>query len=74
MIFKTLRIEGFWLTSLMQEMEQTERSNAFMNVFKFLMNKTSQIDVAEKYPLEEFAEAIKAYEKAGRNGKILLIS
>ncbi len=74
MIFKTLRIEGFWLTSLMQEMEQSERINAFKNVFHFLMDKTSQIDVAEKYPLEDFAEAIKAYEKEGRNGKILLIS
>jgi NADPH:quinone reductase-like Zn-dependent oxidoreductase len=74
MIFKSLRIEGFWLTSLMQEMEPTKRINAFKNVFQFLMDKTSQIDVAEKYPLEEFAEAIKAYEKAGRNGKILLIS
>ena len=74
MIFKSLRIEGFWLTSLMQEMEPTKRINAFKNVFQFLMDKTSQIDVAKKYPLEEFSDAIKAYEKAGRNGKILLIS
>ncbi|WP_296705478.1 zinc-dependent alcohol dehydrogenase family protein [Algoriphagus sp.] len=74
MIFKSLRVNGFWLTSLMQEMGQNERKDAFKKVFQFLTDKTSQIDVAEKFPLKEFAEAIKAYEKAGRNGKILLIS
>lgn len=74
MIFKSLRIEGFWLTSLMAEMEPEIRYQAFQQVFEFLMNTTSQIDVAEKFPLEEFKMAIKAYEKAGRNGKILLMS
>ncbi|SIN72781.1 zinc-dependent alcohol dehydrogenase family protein [Algoriphagus halophilus] len=74
MIFKTLRIEGFWLTSLMSEIKSEARNKAFQEVFEFLMNHSSQVDVAEKYPLEEFEEAIKAYEKAGRNGKILLIS
>ncbi|MEN2283443.1 zinc-dependent alcohol dehydrogenase family protein [Algoriphagus sp. SE2] len=74
MIFKSLKIEGFWLSSHMQEMDQNERKEAFKKVFQFLTDKDSQIDVAEKYPLEEFAEAIKAYEKAGRNGKIILIS
>lgn len=74
MIFNTLRIEGFWLTKLMTEIDPKDRFEAFQKVFKFLLGKSSQVDVAEKYPLEEFAEAIKAYEKGGRNGKILLIS
>lgn len=74
MIFKALRMEGFWLTDWMMNAKSEERKNAFAQVFKFLMQEDSQIDIAGKYPLEEFAEALKAYEKAGRNGKILLIS
>ena len=58
----------------MSEIGPQERNSAFQQVFEFLMNHSSQVDVAEKYPLEEFEKAIKAYEKAGRNGKILLIS
>jgi NADPH:quinone reductase-like Zn-dependent oxidoreductase len=47
---------------------------AFQTVFGFLMNEHSQVDIEAKFPLSDFKAAIEAYEKPGRNGKILLIS
>jgi NADPH:quinone reductase-like Zn-dependent oxidoreductase len=47
---------------------------AFQRVFGFLMQDESKVDVAGTYPLSEFKDALDAYEKAGRNGKILLVS
>ena len=74
MIFKDLKIEGFWLSSYMEEMEEKERYKAFGTVFGFLMNDKSKIDIAGKFKLEEYREALEAYSQPGRNGKILLIS
>ena len=47
---------------------------AFQRVFGFLLQDDSKVDVAATYPLSEFKAALDAYEKAGRNGKILLVS
>ncbi len=74
LIFKDLKIEGFWLTSCMEEMNEAERSKAFRAIFGFLMNDNSKIDIAGKFKLEEFKQALEAYSQPGRNGKILLVS
>jgi NADPH:quinone reductase-like Zn-dependent oxidoreductase len=74
LIFKNLRMEGFWLSSWMEEISEDERTRAFQTVFGFLLDDKSQIDVAGTFKLEEFQAALQAYEKPGRNGKILLIS
>ncbi len=74
LIFKNLRIEGFWLSTWVEEMAPESRMKAFQTVFGFLMKEDSKIDIAGKYPLSEFKAALEAYEKPGRNGKILLIS
>lgn len=74
LIFKNLRIEGFWLSTWVEEMAPETRMKAFHTVFGFLMKEDSKIDIEGKYPLSEFKAALEAYEKPGRNGKILLIS
>lgn len=74
LIFKNLRIEGFWLSTWVEEMVPEARMKAFQTVFGFLMKEDSQIDIEGKYPLSEFKAALEAYEKPGRNGKILLVS
>ena len=74
MIFKALRMEGFWLTDWMINAESEERKMAFKTVFDFLLKDDSKIDIAGKFTLDQFEEALKAYHKPGRNGKILLIS
>ncbi len=74
LIFKNLRIEGFWLSTWIEELPTEQRMKAFQRVFGFLMQDESKVDVAATYPLTEFKAALDAYEKAGRNGKILLVS
>lgn len=74
LIFKNLKIEGFWLSTWVEEMTPEARMMAFQTVFGFLMKEDSKIDIAGKYPLSEFKAALEAYEKPGRNGKILLVS
>jgi NADPH:quinone reductase-like Zn-dependent oxidoreductase len=74
LIFKNISVEGFWLSTWMESMDDAARKAAFGAVFGFLMAETSQVDVAAKFPLEQFNEALEAYEKPGRNGKILLVS
>lgn len=74
LIFKNLRIDGFWLSTWIEELPVEQRMKAFHRVFGFLMQDNSKVDVAATYPLSEFKAALDAYEQAGRNGKILLIS
>lgn len=74
LIFKGLTIEGFWLSTWMEEIDSKSRSEAFLKVFGFLMKEESQVDIAGKFPLVSFKEAFTAYNLPGRNGKILLIS
>lgn len=74
MIFKDLTIEGFWLSSLMQEISDEERAMLFKETITYLMKEDFDVDVAAKYKLEDFKEAIEKYNELGRNGKILLVS
>ncbi|HSF52906.1 MAG TPA: zinc-dependent alcohol dehydrogenase family protein [Algoriphagus sp.] len=74
LIFKDLSIEGFWLSSWMEELNESDRAKAFKTVFGFLMKDDSKIDIGGKFKLEDYRAALEAYEKQGRNGKILLVS
>lgn len=72
MIFKNLKIEGFWLTTWIESLNNEERQKAFKTVLGYLMKQDVKVDVAGSYALEEFKEALEAYQKPGRNGKIIL--
>jgi NADPH:quinone reductase-like Zn-dependent oxidoreductase len=74
LIFKNLSIEGFWLSTWIEELSHEQRMKAFQRVFGFLMQQDSKVDVAGTYPLAEFKAALAAYAEPGRNGKILLVS
>ncbi|PRY90415.1 zinc-dependent alcohol dehydrogenase family protein [Mongoliibacter ruber] len=72
MIFKNLKIEGFWLTTWIESLSNESRQNAFKTVLGYLMKQDVKVDVAGTYPLEEFQAALEAYQQPGRNGKIIL--
>jgi NADPH:quinone reductase-like Zn-dependent oxidoreductase len=74
LIFKNLKIEGFWLSTWIEELSPERRIKAFKTVFGFLINEKSKIDIEGKYKLEEFKAALDAYQRPGRNGKILLVN
>lgn len=74
MIFKEITIEGFWLSSILQRISKEDRAKLYQETQGFLMSDDSTAEVAEKFPLTEVKAAIEAYNKPGRNGKILLVS
>lgn len=74
LIFKNLQLEGFWLSSWLEELTPELRKKAFKEVFGFLIKQDVQVDVAGTYSLEDYKKALDAYGQAGRNGKILLVS
>ncbi|WP_192349596.1 zinc-dependent alcohol dehydrogenase family protein [Algoriphagus sp. Y33] len=74
MIFKEVKIEGFWLSSVLQRISEEDRAELYKETQSFLMREDSKAEVAEKFPLTEVKAAIEAYNKPGRNGKVLLVS
>ena len=74
MIFKEITVEGFWLSSILQRISNEERAELYKETQSFLMRENFKAEVAEKFPLTEVKAAIEAYNKPGRNGKILLVS
>ncbi|WPR76700.1 zinc-dependent alcohol dehydrogenase family protein [Algoriphagus sp. NG3] len=74
MIFKEVTIEGFWLSSLLKRISNEERVKLYKETEDFLMRDDARAEVAEKFPLTEVKAAIEAYNRPGRNGKILLVS
>ncbi|HSJ69803.1 MAG TPA: zinc-dependent alcohol dehydrogenase family protein [Anditalea sp.] len=74
LIFKNISIEGFWLSSWMENLNIEDRNRAFKTVFTYLLSEKVKVDIQGTYPLERFKEALEEYEKGGRNGKIILVS
>ncbi|TDQ18807.1 NADPH:quinone reductase-like Zn-dependent oxidoreductase [Algoriphagus boseongensis] len=74
LIFRNLKIEGFWLSTWIEELATEKRKSAFQTVFGFLMKEQSKIDIAGKFTLDDFKKALDTYETPGRNGKILFVS
>jgi NADPH:quinone reductase-like Zn-dependent oxidoreductase len=72
MIFKNLKIEGWWLSSWWEKLGSDGIQKAMKAVFGYLLSQEVTVDIQAKYPLKQFKEAIEAYEKEGRTGKILI--
>ena len=74
LIFKEITIKGFWLSTWIENLDANSRNSAFKVVFGHLMSEKVKVDVQEIFQLDQYKEALEAYEQAGRNGKILLCS
>lgn len=74
LIFKNIKVEGFWLTTWMAGLSPESTQIAFRTVFTHLLSQKVKVDVEATFRLEKFGEALEAYEKEGRNGKIILTS
>jgi NADPH:quinone reductase-like Zn-dependent oxidoreductase len=72
LIFKNLKVEGWWLTSWWENLGPEGIKKALKEVFTYLMRHEVHVDVQATYGLSEFKEAVIAYQKEGRTGKILI--
>ena len=73
LIFKKLSVEGWWLSSWWAELGFEGIQKAIKEVFSLLLSQEVTLDIQATYPLAQFKEAIEAYQKPGRTGKILLV-
>lgn len=73
LIFKKLSVEGWWLSSWWEELGAAGIQKAIKAVFSLLLSQEIKLDIQATYPLEQFKEAIIAYQTPGRTGKILLM-
>ena len=73
LIFKNLSVEGWWLSSWWEQLGFDGIQKAIKVVFTHLMKQDVKVDIQATYPLADFKEALIAYQKQGRSGKILLV-
>lgn len=71
LIFKGLRVQGFWLTSWFMSLSGDERRSIIPKVFGMLATNELKADVEAEYKLDEWEKAISHMEGPGRKGKIL---
>jgi NADPH:quinone reductase-like Zn-dependent oxidoreductase len=72
LIFKDLRIKGWWLSTWWENLEKENRMSAIHQLFQLLKTEKFSLDIAAKYPLEAYQEALAAYQQKGRTGKIII--
>lgn len=71
-VFRSIVIEGFWLTKEMRSMDYRAISTMYNNLIPFITNKQIYVNVYKTFPLSKISEALKAAKAYGRNGKIQL--
>lgn len=74
LIFRGVKLQGFWLSSWAQELPPSEVGQIGAHVMSLLEQKVISPLVGEKFPLHQFKEAILKSLEPGRGGKVLLVS
>ncbi|MFO0876846.1 MAG: zinc-dependent alcohol dehydrogenase family protein [Gemmataceae bacterium] len=66
------RIEGFWLSVWVQRQNPLRMLGLFRRIAALLREGIATAEVGSNFPLERVADAIRAAETPGRQGKVLL--
>ncbi|MCS6967014.1 MAG: zinc-dependent alcohol dehydrogenase family protein [Cytophagales bacterium] len=74
LIFKGLTIRGFWLSQWMSETAPSLRQQAAYEIITSFQSGMLKVQVTGTFPLEQVNQAIEAFEREGRSGKILLVN
>ena len=72
MIFKSLSIRGFWLTTWLQEADKDARKQASKDVISMLNSGELKVNIDAAYALEDHKKAFIHAQQEGRKGKILI--
>ncbi len=71
LIFNDIRLRGFWVSKWYQKASRESIESMMTELFTFMHNTNTKIDIASTYPLSEYKEAIMKSIKPGKKGKIL---
>jgi NADPH:quinone reductase-like Zn-dependent oxidoreductase len=72
LIFKDLQIKGWWLSTWWENLSKEKRMKAIQELFQLLGTDQIRMDIEAKFPLDQFKEALEAYQRKGRTGKIVI--
>lgn len=70
-IFNNVQIKGFWLLPWIQNSSTEEKTEVYTVLTQEVIAGRLRAEVTARYSLDQFIDAIQAYETPGRNGKIL---
>jgi NADPH:quinone reductase-like Zn-dependent oxidoreductase len=72
-VFRDIRLEGFWLNRWFGRHSPAEIAEVFGNLAALLADGTIAVPVEATYPLSRAREALEHAAREGRGGKVLLV-
>jgi NADPH:quinone reductase-like Zn-dependent oxidoreductase len=72
LIFKDLQIKGWWLSTWWENLSKEKRQAIIQELFQLLGSDQIRMDIEATFPLDKFKEALEAYQRKGRTGKIVI--
>lgn len=70
-IYKNLLIKGFGIRGFLQDQSAAQRTEMIDTLIKEIARPSFDLPVAEKFPLEQFQDALAANDRHERKGKVL---
>lgn len=74
LVFRDIKIHGFWLISWLKSLSHLKLTEISNHVMSLLEKKIITPRVGEKFPLHQVKEAIQKSLEPNRGGKVLLVS
>ncbi|MEM9220807.1 MAG: zinc-dependent alcohol dehydrogenase family protein [Pseudomonadota bacterium] len=71
-IFKDVRVRGFWLVNWLTRASQQERVETYQALTQLILEQKLNAPIDRIFPLEEINEALAYTAKGGLNGKVLI--
>jgi len=73
LIFRGVRLEGFWLAKWFERTTPAEIARVFTKLAGMLADGSITVPIAARYPLSRVREALEHAARDSRDGKILLV-
>lgn len=76
LLFRDVRVRGFWLTPWLESLPEGGRARVVDEVWAYYREglMASADEDVKRYPLSGFAEAVAESQRAGRGGKVYLVN
>jgi trans-2-enoyl-CoA reductase len=72
LIFKDVRLRGFWLTRWLEQAPREEVISLYQKLSGLVAAGALKQTIAAEYPLTEIGEALQSAARDARGGKVLL--
>ena len=72
MIFKNLKVEGFWLTTWLKYTDSNVVKKVAQDVITAFSKKELKVFIEKEYSLDEIKQAVQHADSEGRKGKIIV--